>query len=264
MSIQNAMKRIILSIILVLSAITAIAQKADDNTLKFLGIPIDGTKQSMISSLRAKGFTYSQAYDRLTGEFNGKNVEVYIHTNHDLVDRVYVSFPATTESDIKIEFNKLLGQFQKNSKYLALDINEELTAEDDISYEMSVNNKRYQASFYFIGPNKDPEVAMNTLMESMSDYLTPEQIEQMKSMMTQFMGLSEEEQIKAVNDAAEQLKNTDDVDPEKALMGMLALMDGMKSLADGNVWFMIHERYCRYNIGLYYDNLHNQANGEDL
>ena len=52
--------------------------------------------------------------------------------------------------------------------------------------------------------------------------------------------------------------------PEEALRFLATFMDGMKSLADGSVWFMIHEHYGRYQIGLYYDNLHNQAHGEDL
>ena len=42
------------------------------------------------------------------------------------------------------------------------------------------------------------------------------------------------------------------------------LRDGTNYLAVKIVWFMIHERYGRYQIGLYYDNLHNQAHGEDL
>ena len=53
-------------------------------------------------------------------------------------------------------------------------------------------------------------------------------------------------------------------DPERAVKFLAAFMEGMSSLADGEVWFMIHERYGRYQIGLYYDNLHNQAHGEDL
>ena len=53
-------------------------------------------------------------------------------------------------------------------------------------------------------------------------------------------------------------------DEKKAVLLLAAFMDGLRSLADGDVWFMIHERYGRYQIGLYYDNLHNQAHGEDL
>lgn len=45
---------------------------------------------------------------------------------------------------------------------------------------------------------------------------------------------------------------------------METYLDAMTSLADGDVWFMIQENYGQYYIGLYYDNLHNQAHGEDL
>lgn len=55
-----------------------------------------------------------------------------------------------------------------------------------------------------------------------------------------------------------------EADPEKALRFLATFVDGMRALADGEVWFMIHERYGRYQIGLYYDNLYNQAHGEDL
>ena len=41
-------------------------------------------------------------------------------------------------------------------------------------------------------------------------------------------------------------------------------MDGMKSVADGCVWYMINKSYGQFQILLFYDNLHNQANGEDL
>ena len=55
-----------------------------------------------------------------------------------------------------------------------------------------------------------------------------------------------------------------ETDPEKAFLIMSTFMDGMRSLADGEVWFMIHQYGGGYQIGLYYDNLHNQAHGEDL
>ena len=52
--------------------------------------------------------------------------------------------------------------------------------------------------------------------------------------------------------------------PQKALRFLGAFMDGIKFLSDGSVWFMIHEHYGCYQIGLYYDNLLTQAHGEDL
>ena len=170
--------------------------------------------------MRGKGFTYNSLYENYKGQFNGKNVEVYIHTNHNLVDRVYVSFLSTIEENIRIDFNRLLSQFKKNSKYMDLSTNEQIPDNDDISYEITVNKKRYQASFSYFDPERDPLAFANALI--------------------------------------------DKFDGNKAFLFLATLIDGMKSLADGEVWFMIHENYGHYNIGLYYDNLHNQANGEDL
>ncbi len=121
----------------------------DGGPLKFLGIPIDGTEVQFATKLKAKGFTYNTAYESYKGHFNGKPIDVYIHTNHNLVDRVYVAFPYTTEESIRVEFNRLLAQFKDTSKYMDLSMNEEIPADDDISYEITVNIKRYQAGFNY-------------------------------------------------------------------------------------------------------------------
>ena len=90
-------------------------------------------------------------------------------------------------------------------------------SEEDISYEMSVNDKRYQAAFYFIGPDKDNMEAMNTLVDSISEYMTPEQIEQTKAILTQFMELPEEKQTEITNRIADQLKKRFYCRPEKII-----------------------------------------------
>lgn len=79
--------------ITLLVLISAICFAQDDGALKFLGIPIDGTEAQFVSRLKTKGFTYNSVSQSYKGQFNGYNVDVYIHTNHDLVDRVYVAFP---------------------------------------------------------------------------------------------------------------------------------------------------------------------------
>ncbi len=239
--------------------------------LKFLGIPIDGTESQFAAKLKGKGFTYNSYTEGYKGQFNGKPVDVYIHTNHNLVDRVYVAFPYTTEEGIRVEFNRLLGQFQENAKYIDLSMNSEIPADDDISYEISVKNKRYQASFSYFSPDRDPVSLMDAIFDKLSNYLTEEQQAKLKEYTKKLVDTPKEEQerLKAQMMAEMQemgLGQTEDaeMDPEKALDFLAAFMDGMRSLADGDVWFMIHEQYGRYNIGLYYDNLHNQAHGEDL
>ena len=59
----------------------------------------------------------------------------------------------TTESQIKIRFNTLCRQFEKNGKYLPVNDYQEIGESEDISYEMLVHKKEYQAAFYQVGPN---------------------------------------------------------------------------------------------------------------
>ena len=58
------------------------------NTIKFLGIPIDGTKREMIDALKVKGYTYNSVYDVLQGEFNGEDVNISVQTVNNMVWRI--------------------------------------------------------------------------------------------------------------------------------------------------------------------------------
>lgn len=51
------------------------------------------------------------------------------------------------ERSIQIRFNKLCEQFKNNSKYLSLEENQTISEDEDISYEMTVHKKRYEAIF---------------------------------------------------------------------------------------------------------------------
>ena len=258
-------------LIALLTLFSAMCFGQDGGPLKFLGIPIDGTEAQFVSKLKAKGFTYNSFYESYKGQFNGKPVDVYIHTNHNLVDRVYVVFPYTTEEGIRVEFNRLLGQFKDNGKYMDLVMNEEIPEDDDISYEISVKNKRYQASFSYFDSDRDPVAFMNALMDNFSEFFTEEQLAKLKEYIVKAMDVpaDQREDLQAEMMAEMQEMGLDqdenaEPDTEKAFRFLATVVDGMRSLADGEVWFMIHKRYDRYQIGLYYDNLHNQAHGEDL
>ncbi|MBQ2189824.1 MAG: hypothetical protein II452_03035, partial [Paludibacteraceae bacterium] len=80
------MKKIFLFIVAFLMTASVMAEIYPT---KFLGIPIDGTKQEMIQKLKDKGFTYH--YERgeefLSGEFNGSDVHIFIATNNNKVYR---------------------------------------------------------------------------------------------------------------------------------------------------------------------------------
>jgi len=117
----------------------------------------------------------------------------------------------------------------QNDKYLSTFGTKPIPEDEDISYEMSVNNKRYDAGFYFspMYNNKelDSEVEKNAY-----EVFTPEQRE--------YLG---DDAIK-IN----------------------YLQEHHPSLLNGIVWFMISKEYNDYYILLYYDNLDNRPHGEDL
>ena len=263
------MKKAIL--ITLLACFSVVCMGQNEGALTFLGIPIDGTEAQFTAKLRKKGFTYNSAYESYKGQFNGKSVNVYIHTNHNLVDRVYVAFPYNSEEGIRGEFNKLLSQFKDNGKYVDLSMNTEIPSDEDISHEISVNKKRYQASYSYFNFDRDPLEFMNALIDKFDEFLMPEQIAELKATIKTTMEAPEDEREEIQAKMMAELQQLglnqsgdENADQEKAFRFLLTFMDGLKSLADGDVWFMIHENYGRYYIGLYYDNLHNQAHGEDL
>ena len=134
---KKSMRKIFSIMAMCLFAVALYAQ--DRVVTRFLGIPVDGTKAEMMQKLKAKGFT-SNSYnsDLLDGEFNGRSVHIGVITNNNKVYR---------EADIKIRFNDLCGQFERNVKYRALSPEQSLSDDEDISYGMTVKNKKYDAVF---------------------------------------------------------------------------------------------------------------------
>ena len=178
------MKRFLITFLFVLMTIAAIAQ---DNTIKFLGIPVDGTKKEMISKLRAKGYKYDAFSDRLFGEFNGTDVIIYVQTVNNKVWRIAIADAnGNDEADIKYRYNRLFEQLSNNGKY-EVHSGSTLGEKDNISYGMTFNNKRYDAYFTF----KDKSI-------------------------------------------------------------------------HGRVWYTIDEEDGEYGIIMFYENLDNEANGDDL
>jgi len=133
------MKKILSFLVLLMLSASLHAQK---EVTKFLGIPVDGSKSSMIQKLKAKGFEYNSAGDYLEREFNGEDVELRILTNNNKVWKIVVSDKRMrTKTQIKTRYNTLCRQFRNNSKYIPYDL-EELSDNDDIS------KKLYQATCY--------------------------------------------------------------------------------------------------------------------
>lgn len=226
------MKKIIAGVIFVLVTIYAYAQT---DVTQFLGIPVDGSKSVMIQKLKTKGFRpNSYNKDVLEGKFNGMDVNLHIATNADKVCRIMLcDANPVDERSIQIRFNNLCHQFEKNPKYMSLG-NELIPDDEDISYEISVNNKRYEAIFY----QQPAELSDTTLLRE----------KLMPIILNKY--------------TAEELANPTE-DMQKELMKMS--LDYMIDLCSKKpVWFMISDIYGKYYITMFYDNEYNRANGEDL
>ncbi len=179
----------------IIALITSISLFAQKDVTKFMGIPIDGSKSEMIQKLKRKGFV-SSAFDKdiLMGNFNGREVFVGIVTNNNKVCRIGLTDVYTSgETDIKIRFNTLCQQFNNNPNYVSLN-DYTIPEDEDIDYELTVHDKRYEAVFF----QKTTET------------------------------------------------------------------DSIESASKKIVWFMISKNVGEYGINMFYDNVYNQANGEDL
>ena len=207
---------------MMLCVLLAMAQK---DVTTFLGIPVDGFKSDMRKSLIAKGFTPKQVsgQEYFEGEFNNK------------VYRIMLCDANTqSEANIKIRFNKLVSQFENNKRYTTLG-SYTISDDEDISYEMLVHNKNYDALFY-----------QNLDLEKIDTLALQKQVR--------------EELLKKYSE--EELQNpTEETEKEAQSVALKIVMD---MLFKKPVGFRISELYGEYYITMFYDNEYNHANGEDL
>lgn len=134
---------------LLLTLMFACTMQAQKDVTTFLGIPVDGFKPQMREKIIEKGFTPATGQDYFTGEFNGTNVILRIVTNNNKVYRIYLADENwIDEANIKIRYNNLVRQFRKNPRYMPTSLDFTLSDSEDISYEMTCNNKTYDAFFF--------------------------------------------------------------------------------------------------------------------
>ncbi|MBR1786451.1 MAG: hypothetical protein IJ756_04730 [Paludibacteraceae bacterium] len=233
------MKKILLMVLLFVS-VTANAQK---DVTKFMGIPVDGYKADMKRKLIGKGFTYNSKKDFFEGEFNGRDVNVYVVTNKNKVWRIMVCDANTCdEAEIKRRFNKLCSQFSKNQKYQAANFGESdytISESEDISYEMLVHKKRYDAAYFQLSEKEsiDTLYIQERIMGVLLQKYTQEQID----------NPTEEEANEMISLARKE--------------GLNIAFDLLEKKL---VWFMIDSINGRYYITMFYDNEYNHSDGEDL
>ena len=226
------MKHFITFMMALMLACTVHAQK---DVTTFLGIPVDGFKTQMKNKLIAKGFTPTKmtGQDFLDGQFNGYDVRLFICTNNNKVYRIMlVDAICQDEARIKIRYNNLVNQFKNNKRYMCFK-DYEIPETEDISSQMLLYKKKYDACFYQKKEKNDSTALLNYVRgELLKDY-TEEQLDNLP-----------EELEKEIKDKAISIT--------------------FEMIAKKSVWFTIFEYLNKYYIAMYYDNGYNKANGEDL
>ena len=227
--VDYKMKKIVLFFLMMLPV--AVFGQKDVTT--FLGIPVDGTKTEVVQKLKAKGFVYNANLETYEGEFNGQDVLLQVLTNNNRVWRIaLMTKNAVSESDIKINFNNLVHQFESNTRYRPYSAEQIIPEDEKLSYEILVHKKRYEATFY----QKEKELSDEEREKEFQEYLHKQYSEgELKDSTRNIGGY-----------------------------GDRFVFEFQRSKMK-TVWFMIEETsYNRYHILLFYDNKYNKANGEDL
>ena len=233
---NSIMKKLITIIALSFFCLTSYGQSLP---VKFLGLPVDGSKASMIQKLQQKGFTYDREADCLEGIFNGKQSNIYVHEYNGKVDRIMVADAhPVSRAEIKKQFNVLLSQFEGNGKYVTSPDNAAIPDDEDIGYEMLVHDKEYAAYFFpsAFAEDVDPEIKTKVAVESM-------------------------EYVQKLVESGDLVDPTEE--RQQHLLGITGIRKSIE-LAGGVVWFKIAKYASEYYICIFYDNTENQANGEDL
>ena len=235
------MKKLLCVTIALLCTATMQAQEEEKDVTKFLGIPVDGYKPAMIEKLKAKGFRSVPNADLLEGEFNGTEVFIGVATNNNKVYRIgVIDKNSKNETDIRIRFNLLCRQFKDNPRYTSLSEDQTIPEDENISHKITINKKRYEASFY-----QNPQTDSLSLVRK-AQFIT-------EKVQSDLLHKYTQEQI---DNPSEEIQSE---------ISKLMAEYTVDMLTKKSVWFMISESsYGKYCIYMFYDNKYNIADGEDL
>lgn len=131
---------------------------AQNEHLKFKGVPIDGTRNEFVQKMKAAGFTYLGIEEDITflkGDFAGvKGCTVAVTTlkGRDLVSRIAVIFPESdtwqgVESyyqDLKVSLSKKYGEPTDSVETFHSNY---IRDNNDKMYNLRMNNCEYWRSF---------------------------------------------------------------------------------------------------------------------
>lgn len=148
--------------LLLLMLLLSVPSFAQDCVTKFMGIPVDGTKEEMVSALQKKGFQKVDS-DMLVGEFNGQLSAIVIATNSGKVYCVVAAYLDLDNIGVVRTFNNLFNMLKNNSRYAYVD-GEQISDGEDIEYEINIKNRLYEAYFNQIDSCSDEMSTSNRLV----------------------------------------------------------------------------------------------------
>lgn len=127
----------------------SLCANAQNDPMEFMGIPIDGTKTEMIKKLKHKGFEVkSKKNGYLIGQYLGFEALIKIvDENNDVYAISVCNNYGCSEYSIKNKFNNLCQQFENSPKYFCFS-DCSIPQDEDIAFEIDVNEKKYKAKFY--------------------------------------------------------------------------------------------------------------------
>ena len=211
-------------------------------TTRFLGIPVDGPKSEMVQKLIEKVYNYHADEDYFTGFYFGSPVYLFIQTVNGKVSRVVVyDIPQRSEDEIRDRFNLVYDKFKMSSRYTQYQSDTKIAEKESIARKMRQHKKLYKAVFNQV--KEEPANPQNIVLASQA----PEEGE-------------------TIN---ERLLN-DDYTERRRRIHAKALAHINEHVVESNetnlnkVWFAISEKFGKFALILFYDNIANLLDEERL
>lgn len=154
---KEIMKKLMIALAMLLVSGVAMAQ----DVTTFMGIPIDGTVESVKSKLKAKGFREEGIYKNLKGEFFGREAWVSVFGDKGLANTVGVVFYCLDDKDYaKLLYNRIFDGMLDCGRYVYED-GEKIGENVDLLKELLTADRNCLDSFFLQNGNEDSPVVVS-------------------------------------------------------------------------------------------------------
>lgn len=158
------MKRILT---IAMTLMLALYVQAQGSVTSFLGIPVDGSRATMVKELVKKGFV-RKSNDRLDCVIEGVPYIVKIMTNKGRVCRIsLIEKEGTEDVSLAVEkYNALIEWYRNSKDYTEYEYNDPIRSSDNLTYERYICEGWYYAEFFQVC---DPQLYSKRVSFKLSD-----------------------------------------------------------------------------------------------